>query len=32
MLGLYFISIGVAAFVVRNKKKNETLAGQGVGS
>jgi sec-independent protein translocase protein TatC len=30
MLGLYFVSIGVAAFVVRNKKKNEALAGRGV--
>lgn len=30
MLGLYFVSIGVAAFVVRNKKKREALAGQGV--
>jgi sec-independent protein translocase protein TatC len=26
MLGLYFVSIGVAAFVVRNKKKSEALA------
>lgn len=32
MLGLYFVSIGVAAFVVRNKKKNEALASRGVGS
>ncbi len=29
MLGLYFLSIGVAAFVVRNKTKRDTLANQG---
>jgi sec-independent protein translocase protein TatC len=29
MLGLYFLSIGVAAFVVRNKSKRDALANQG---
>jgi Sec-independent protein secretion pathway component TatC len=29
MVALYFIGIGVAALVVRNKTKREAVAGQG---